>query len=573
MYSSENIIARKGQALTLLGRLSRIRVPSPLVVGALLTGCLFLLRMPSALLPREINVDEGQMLSQGMKFLVDPVPWRAVDGTSSGPLNSYLLSSFLLIGLIPSFVLVHLVANALVCLHVLLAHRTLLRLGSERTAAFGVLPMVLCYGLADGQDYLHYSSELLPVVLVALGFHFFVMWLQDCPNRPRTFQTLLIFLSGLAFGAAPWAKFQALPISGILGLAVLTATVSGKGLSLGASRRVTQTLAFFIGAILPAGIIVWVVAQSGAIRDFWYSYVLSNLAYAGQQKWTTTMLHCVRVLGQSQLRPLFLIDLLAVALFAYGSPGRKDLVSSPRHLWVFGSLLLYAGSALFAVCRPTTSFLHYTVFLLHPMTYLGVGLLSLNLTLLRGRRQPPRKILAIVVAVSIAIMASYVFDGIRYTRYAVERIGELRHPKPDSNERIAAVIQKIRSTRPVGSLEIWGWAPGVYVISGIPPATRDSVGYKVISKGPLQGYYRHRFLSDLRDKMPDLFIDAVAPGAMLWNCQGCPGSPWTESDGYESDGELKRFVDENYALVEKLSLKAGSKPVRFFTRLGTADTR
>ena len=51
-----------------------------------------------------------------------------------------------------------------------------------------------------------------------------------------------------------------------------------------------------------------------------------------------------------------------------------------------------------------------------------------------------------------------------------------------SNDRIAAVIAEVQKTHPVRSLAIWGWAPGVYVLTDIPPATRDSVGHFIISR-------------------------------------------------------------------------------------------
>ncbi len=41
---------------------------------------------------------------------------------------------------------------------------------------------------------------------------------------------------------------------------------------------------------------------------------------------------------------------------------------------------------------------------------------------------------------------------------------------------------------------------------------------------------------------------------------------WTENDGYESDPELRKFIDENYILVDQLTLVKGAKPVPFFAR-------
>src|ERR1022692_119938 len=110
---------------TLRERFSGVSMPSPIAVAAVLVGCLFLLRIPTALMPRELDVDESMLLAQGMKFLVDPVPWRGADGTSSGPLNSYPISLLLLVGFRATYVLIHLLATAIVGLHALIAHRTM----------------------------------------------------------------------------------------------------------------------------------------------------------------------------------------------------------------------------------------------------------------------------------------------------------------------------------------------------------------------------------------------------------------------------------------------------------------
>jgi hypothetical protein len=538
----------------------RVGVPYSVLAAVALIAVISLLRLPWILFPHELNVDESQMLAQGMKFLLDPVPWRSVDGTSGGPLNSYLISLFLLLGVRPGYVFVHLLANALVCLQLLTAHQTLLRLsvGSKRTAACGILPMILFYGFTDQADYLHYSSELLPALFLALAFLCFVVWLDEYRDGSRASQSLLLFLAGLALGAVPFCKLQALPIAATLGCAVLAASLSVKRHSPKLSQRIVQSTVLCAGALLPAGVILGTVAWAGALRDFWLSYILGNLAYAGPQNWTRTLTHLDRLANRALFQPLFLIDALALVLFVYARFRRNSFALSSTERWVFGSLLLYGGAALFAVSRPATYFPHYTILALHPVTYLGAALLSRVAPLLRLKHQARLKIAYTLGASVVAVViAAQILSGITAGFSRPES-------QPDSNERIAEVVENLKNKWPVSSMAIWGWVPGVYVLTGIPPATRDAIGHFVISKGPLQGYFRKRFVNDLRSKVPDLFIDAVAPGAFMWH--------WTRSDGYESDDELRSFVDANYALVAELSFKVGTKvvakPVRFFARRG-----
>jgi hypothetical protein len=557
MSSSEQMTTLNCQDRSLAKSIPDVGVLYSLAAAIVIVASLSLLRIPSMISPQELNVDESQMLSQAMKFIVDPVPWRAVDGTSSGPLNSYFISLFLLIGLKPGYVLVHVLADVLVCFQLLTAHRTLLRLGlwSKRTAACGTLVMVCYFGFTNDLNYLHYSSELLPALLLALGFHGLVVWVQDGPDRSPSFQASSLFLSGLAVGSAPWCKLQALPIAAALGLAVLATSMSGKAPSVSPSGKILSAMTFCAGALLPAGAILGSVAWAGATKDFWYSYILGNLAYAGPLDWARILQHLNWLVSPSGMRLLFVIDAFAIGLFIYCHVGTHTRLVSSKEFWLVGGLLMYGGAALFTVSRPLTLFPHYTIFLLHPMTYLGAWLLSRELSLLDATRQARLEIIYRLMMSAVA--------AILLTQVVVrsEGLRRLSPPPPDSNERIAGVIQNLKSTRPVASLAIWGWAPGVYVLTGMPPATRDAIGHFVISEGPLQGYFRKRFAGDLRSKMPDLFIDAVAPGAFMWF--------WKASDGYESDPELRSFIADKYDLIAELPLRPHAKPVRFFARRET----
>jgi hypothetical protein len=543
--------------------------------------------------PRELNVDESQQLSYAMKFLVYPQPWKAVDGGTLTPLNSYLASILLRMGFKPGFILVHMLASVLVCLQVLVAYLTLRRLGSEKTAAFGAFLMVLLYGLATKTDYLHYSTELLPTLLLMLGFYIFLAWLDQPAGGPGLRQLYLLFLGGLALGAAPWCKVQAVPISGALGLAVLTAIFRASTPSSSPSQRVMEVLAFCGGALLTTCIMLALWAEYWTLKDFWYTNVLANLAYAGKLSLMTSMVNFFLIFLISPLHQLLLVG---VALLIYVSGSDEIPALSKKQKWVLGGVLVYAGAALFAISRVSYLFPHHAIFLVPPMIYLVAGLAVPHATVPTQNSQSSRNlrngILLVLVSLIMAVYAAYAVRYVQMTQ-SIRRLSNIpldatskiaREPVPpntnsqtglekflevcigprhwalpDSNERILAVVRQRQRTQPVRSLGIWGWAPGVYVLTGIPPATRDSITQHAITKGPLQQYYRARFLGDLRAQPPDLFIDAVTRDAFMWR-------DWTENDGYESDPELRKFIDDNYVLIDQLTLVKGAKPVRFFAR-------
>lgn len=533
------------------------------------------------------------MLSQAMKFLVDARPWIAVDPDSSGPLNSYLISVFLLMGFKPGFVLVHLLASALVCLQVLTAYLTLRRLGSEMAAAVGAFLMVLFYGLATHTYYLHYASELLPNLVLMVGFYIFLVWLDEPAGHRSGAELCLLFPGGLVLGTAPWCKLQAVPIAAALGLVVLAAIFRDRGPSFRFSWRVKELVAFGAGAVLTTCVMLAILAKIGAMQDFWYSYILGNLASAGPLGLTRCITNCLLLFLVWPLRQPWLVALLGIGLLVHVIRSGDIQLLFKNRKWAWIGLLAYAGAALFAACRPRYSIGTYAMWVVPPMTYLAAAPLRRfpEIADLRKSLRSPYRLIFVVLLLLFAII-----DGARYGNM-ITAIRELSHSRPDwslriakniphapdgtaevnvkyifarflaprywvvgdSNERIAAVVRDIRRTHPVRSLAIWGWAPGVYVLSGMPPATRDSIGHFVISQGPMQKYFQARFLGDLREKRPDLFVDAVAPDAFMWR-------GWSDNDGYESDPQLRKFVEDNYILVEELTLVNGAKPIRFFAR-------
>lgn len=573
---------------------SNLRLPAPAIVVGLLLTCVFLLRLPSALVPRELNVDESQQLSYAMKFLAYSSPWKAIDGGTLTPLNSYLVAIFMWMGFKPGFILVHMLASGLVCLQVLVAYLSLRRLGSEKTAAFGAFLMVLFYGLPTKTDYLHYSTELLPTLLLMVGFYMFLIWLDQPARGSRLLPSYSLFLGGLALGAAPWCKVQALPIAGALGLVMLVAISrrAGNGCSR-PSRRIMEVLALAGGGVLTTCTMLAFWAEYWTLKDFWYTNVLANMAYAGSMSTARSVVHSFMIFVISPLNQLLLIG---IALLIYVSGSDQTAALSEKQKWALGGVFVYAAAALFSVSRVSYLFPHHAIFLVPPTTYLvagialpqGRGTIQLSESSHRLRNGLVLVLLGGAVSVYAAYVVQYVHmvQSIRRlsnapldstsriakesatskasSRTVLEKaleicIGPGRWALSDSNERIVAVTHDIHKAHPVQSLAVWGWAPGLYVLTGIAPATRDSITQHAITNGPLQKYYRTRFLTDLRSNPPDLFIDAVAPDAFMW-------PEWTGDNGYESDPQLRKFIDDNYIKVDELTLVQGEKPVRFFAR-------
>jgi hypothetical protein len=99
---------------------------------------------------------------------------------------------------------------------------------------------------------------------------------------------------------------------------------------------------------------------------------------------------------------------------------------------------------------------------------------------------------------------------------------------------------------------IWGWRPEPWVFSQTVMATRDGDTSFQIEAGPYQQYYQDRYLDDIEDNPPKLFIDAVAPNSFYFTNR--------TTEGLESFPALHDFIERSYTLRIEID------GVRFFVR-------
>ena len=111
------------------------------------------------------------MLAPALRFLSHPLPWRDVDGTTSGPLNSLFLTVPLWFGAPSTWETGRLVLFACNCTVVLLLYFSLRRFITRAEAQFALIPLMLFYGFTTSSDFTHYSSETLPSLLLAACFY------------------------------------------------------------------------------------------------------------------------------------------------------------------------------------------------------------------------------------------------------------------------------------------------------------------------------------------------------------------------------------------------------------------
>ncbi len=491
-------------------------------------GCLgfFLLsRLPAMLCPFQLNVDEGQMLAQAMRYQHHLTPWRAVDGETGGPLLSWVILLGHEVGLPFNFRALHFLAAVCLAGTLLATFAAAREMVGETAAlvAFGAGAWWL--GLAQDEDFIHYSSELVPCLLISGALAALV-----AARRPDRGSGRLL-LAGLLLGLVPWAKLQAVPEALALGLwAMAEVGVDG---SVPGPRRLRQAAFLLFGALLPSAIILTWVARAGAWDQFYRSYLVANLSRAETKSWVTYAANSLHLLFHQLGSPWFQ-DAALLAIVAFCLRGRAAWRALPKRAAGLAAWLLAA--ALLAILSTITQYPHYQQLCLVPLL-LAVACCA---QVLVGDRSAPeglrlRSGWAILALGLLPLPAVYFWrnDGLHNVR---ETWHSQQSRAFDEQRMVTSTIRQFAGQ--ARSLAIWGWVPYVYVDLGLPPTTRNA-GYASMNDGnPSQAFLREAFLRDLRAAAPDMIVDTEE-----YVFRGVRRTPPSSFPG------LAAYLDENYQLV------------------------
>lgn len=467
-------------------------------------ACLLLFRLPFLTANVEVNVDEGAMLAQGMRYLTDPMPWRSADGTTSGPLNMYVLMWPALFNMPMNYCTAHLTGVVLIALSVFFLLRLLRLMIGSRWSLVLLMPSITLYLLTVSPDWIHYSSECLPVAfLCALGWCGFALI-----QRPSISRAAGV---GLITGAIPLAKLQAVPIAAAMFMIPLV-TLLVRARKERAWHEVLRPVSAAVLCLFVVPLLVLLpVFLSGVWPDFWIRYIVRNLSYGAQTN-RSHLETLAKMLCRAPLAAAFFTGMIActaTALIMLCRAGNRRRLPTGYFGLVFAALLL-VGTALFSVFKSNYAFPHYLHFLVFPFTILLTVLLvpfrrAANDTESKGAWNQ----LTIAQAAAICLVPLFAIDAL----YGFTLKVKLRSMKPLPDSEIVRFLKRhqIRGDQ----LAIWGWTPSLYVLSGMTPATRDVIYNTVLESGPINTYYKLTFLEDVERSRPRFFLDTLR--ANFWH--------------------------------------------------------
>jgi hypothetical protein len=491
-------------------------------------------RWDSLSYPLPLNPDEVQAAANALRIKEYGISWDAVDGNTAGPLNSLILGWPFLIGGDVTLSTVRLTALALLNLIFVFTYLSLKIISGVFFATVLSVPLALFYGLTRNPDFLHYDSELLPLALLVWATSVTLkIATRQTSNHPSPFQAILL---GLAVGAVPFAKLQAIPMAFCVGMYSLILF-----LRFPKQERKILALGYLSGAAIPAlGLLAPLVA-TGNFHHFYYSYILWGFAYVRSPLTALALQSLVTSDPIFKSLIYFLLTLCIAFLATRLIFIRKN--RSSIFMIVYSAVLLCA--TLFAIIRPGNSFPHYLMFL-PPFVLLFAG--SLGGT---GHIDTFHKVINgwICLIVLYFFITPVLSEGLEdesfhFYAYTTSQKNVFQWTHPD--------LLTWLSPKSKDRLFVWGRMPQWYLWTGLVPATRESITYNQNLETPLKKYFRGRLIDDLERSTPDFVIDAAAGKSFQVDD--------IETHGISSFAELNTIVARDFVLLGNVDRRNPSCP-------------
>lgn len=480
---------------------------------------LVFMRMPVLVFNREINADESQMLSHAITLYEDPVYWRSVDGTTIGPLDNYLLVIPKLFGFQINYTsgrVMGLTCTIGALLFIFLAMKNWF---GESLSRIAIMTPVIFLAFTQETDFVHYSSEQLPVFLLAL-----TIWLLSKIMEGKNPSPVSTFFLGLTAGMMPFAKLQSVPQAMVIVLAALWVCYH----YFTKTKQIKPLLFLLLGGLtFPILLFLWATANH-VFGDFIDFYIFGNAIYAGENNWLSIpvqMFNLITLSPDFKIYSLVLIVPIILGIVYSFLP--NSYKKSQTQFVLPATLILLILTAIYAATKSGNTFIHYLNFCIYPWILLAAY----------GTAKRYKQFTIFSVIMLLWFVGN---DAISYRKEhrlnAFESIGGAN--KLAENQ----VVKELKKFTKAGDyMVVWGWQCQYYVEAQLAQGTAENHSERSIFKHALQEKYLSRYLSDLNRTKPAVILDAVGKNSM-----------WVQdkkTQGIENFPALANFIHQHYTLV------------------------
>jgi hypothetical protein len=500
-------------------------------LGCIVLFILFICRkLPFILYNGQINPDESQMLTQAITLDFDPVFWRSVDGTTSGPINSYLILALKYVGFPFNYSTLHLASVGLISFSLFMTYLTLRLAFSTKVSFLSLLIIYSFFFLTNHKDFNHYNSELPSVALITVAFYLIARIYY------LTHTSLLIFgMLGLICCSIPLAKLQGGPLASLY---IVYAGLILINSSMPITRKFLLLGSLIFGIVSVIVFLVLFLYYNSILYDL---YIKTNLSHYSPSNGLNLF---IKLVFKSSYDYIFLLifSFSIWVLAAFIAIREKYFVFIFNRIFLF--LLINFTLSLLVIARTGYIFEHYLFYSFFPITLLTAYTLNqiLDFGIIKYYSQISFNIIAIGLFAGLAITYTLKFSRKNQNFTMV--------PLPLYEIKVVNLIN--RYTEPTDCMVVWGWNLTYHVLTGLRQGTRENHSIRCMTTNSLGAihdpqliaYFGHQYVNDMRRNCPAIFIDEVQSNSFFEN---------PKLVVHQKIPELKKFIANNYRLVSTQS--------------------
>ncbi|MBB3840850.1 hypothetical protein FHS57_004870 [Runella defluvii] len=488
------------------------------------------MRLPIFLYNLPLNPDESQMLAQGLTLTVDPLIYRSFDPTTSGPINTYLLTLVHLLGFPLNFHTAHVLSWLVTLTAIYFLYKALNYLVPTYLAQLAVIPTIAFVSFAQDANYIHYYSEGIASILLSYCIFLLVRW-----GHLKTYTITELIAFGVSITVIVLCKIQAIPLAFILGVWSLVLLFMLK------KKKWVLHAVIVSGSVLAvAGIWLLYMQVNGLLDDFFLYYIVGNAqlkVHFNDESYRSPWLFLVRFpfiiyKKTAELNYWFVPFLVLGFVFFFTLFSKTVLTKVTKSNYYFWPMMFSFFLMVIAVIIRTGSFYphHFLYFIIPGCLLTGLFLQQLTFP-------------SIWKWGVLLTQLVFLGDGIkRLVNHFPLNVYETAYSRQNELGDVSKTILKYG--KPGDYLAVWGWSCEYHVETQMPQGVNENHSVRSAMKHPLQSDYYQRYLHDLQRTKPKVFVDAITSKTIWMN------DP--KKYGHQNYPELAKFVADNYVFKAEI---------------------
>ena len=496
---------------------------------------LFLARLPVILFNAEINPDESQMLTQAITLSKINWVWGvAVDGTTSGPLNSYLLWFSHLLGFPLNYVSAHFISALLALLSWAITYRFCQILTDIILAQIASVVTLLFLATTQNADLVSYNSESLALLLISIcGLQLAKIYVS------KQFNILNISIFGLCASMIPFAKIQAIFIIFGLGLILVLMMIVRKSFFKSYLQLVFSALVFptlFLGILWYNDVLDYFLQHyiigNSVIRRF--GLINDSILMENSISFKDSIVSIWTGIKRSRDLMILLLNIVVVSIVGLtfnrldnrlqignssveiANPDQQK-VSNFREVYLITTFFILILT-LYSIGKPATSRVHYYLFLLPSVTLLmslccqgQLQIGSYKVGILNPEKPSQRLKNSSIFIITFLILGQVANLYLRYQQTG--GINLYPSTKIVSSDLGKIISKYAHQNEPIC---IWGWACKYHIELQLPQATRQNHSIlQTIENYTFREKYLEEYTQELAKNKPSVIVDAVGQSSTL----------------------------------------------------------